>query len=142
MGEGLATSAVTSHSISIYSVFPSSCNIGYNSVNLVSQWESRIQILLHFDWMAWFSLCNREFRKACTVGSRAFPVSGSVQLVPVYGVNFCWYNTMELELSLLVAISLQCELGEISVHVSALPATFRLCLLQLLLPDCICLRSL
>jgi len=73
----------------------------------------------------------------CTVGRHAFPVSDLVRLVPVYGVNFCLYDAMKLELSLLVAISLQCELGEISVHVYASAATFQLCLIQLLLPDCI-----
>jgi len=31
----------------------------YNSVNLVSQPVSRLQILLLFDWMAQFFCCNR-----------------------------------------------------------------------------------
>jgi len=64
------------------------------------------------------------------VGRHAFPLSDSIQLVPVCGVNFCWYDAMELELSLLVTINLQCELGDIQctcVHFS-----FRLYPLQLL----------
>jgi len=33
---------------------------GYNSINLVSQSEGRIQILMLFDWMAWFSLLQPD----------------------------------------------------------------------------------
>ena len=31
------------------------------------------------------------------VGRHAFPLSDSIQMVPVWGVNFCWYDAMELE---------------------------------------------
>ena len=60
----------------------SSCNFSCNSIDLVSQSESRIQILLQFDWMAWFSLlqpdgCCKNFEKrwkpsflSCSLGPR------------------------------------------------------------------------
>ena len=47
-----------------------------NSVNRVSQSESRIQILLQFDWMAWFSLLQpdvaRTWKSAVAIYHRAY----------------------------------------------------------------------
>jgi len=46
--------------VTYYCVFPSSCNFRYNSDNFVSQSNCRIQILLLFDWLAWFSILQLD----------------------------------------------------------------------------------
>ena len=63
----------------LYNVFPSTCNFGCNSGNLVSQSDGRIQILLQFDWMAQFSLLQPDVARTWKDAALLFSTHGPGQ---------------------------------------------------------------